>query len=110
MLWLNPALRSGVILPRETELIQVGTINPMTIRAQVHEIEAFKIKEGDTASVSFDAFPGKKYSATVSRIPWAPIPAALQQPSYYEIELTIDNPALEFKEGLKVQVTIQPRK
>jgi multidrug efflux pump subunit AcrA (membrane-fusion protein) len=110
VLWLNPALRQGAILPRETELVQVGTIDPMTIRAQVHEIEAFKIKEGDTATVTFDAFPGRKFTATVARIPWAPIPSALQQPSYYEIELTIANPDLLFKEGLKAQLTIQPGK
>ena len=30
VLWLNPALRQGAILPRETELVQVGTIDPMS--------------------------------------------------------------------------------
>jgi membrane fusion protein, macrolide-specific efflux system len=60
------------------------------------------------AEVTFDSLPGKKYVASVSRIPWAPMPAALQQPSYYEIELTIPNPELELKEGLKGQITIAP--
>lgn len=110
VLWMHGALRNGVFLGRETELFQVGTLNPMIIRAQVHEIEAYKIKEGDKATVVFDSIPGKQFTATVSRIPWAPMPAALQQPSYYEIELSIANPDLEFREGLKAQITIQPGK
>jgi len=110
VMWMNPELRNGVKLAKEAELFQVGSINPMIIRAQVHEIEAQKLKEGEAATVAFDSLPGKKYAASVSRIPWAPMPAALQQPSYYEIELTIPNPGLELKEGLKGQITIQPEK
>ncbi|BAH77774.1 hypothetical protein DMR_42830 [Solidesulfovibrio magneticus RS-1] len=110
VMWMNPELRAGVKLAKEAELFQVGLLNPMIIRAQVHEIEAQKLKEGVPAVVTFDSIPGKKFNASVSRIPWAPMPAALQQPSYYEIELTIPNPDAELKEGLKAQITIQPGK
>ncbi len=110
VLWMNPELRAGVKLAKETELFQVGSLNPMIIRAQVHEIEAQKLKEGQAATVTFDSLPGKQFAATVSRIPWAPMPAALQQPSYYEIELSIPNPDLELKEGLKGQITIKSSK
>lgn len=110
VLWMNPELRLGVKLAKDAELFQVGSLNPMIIRAQVHEIEAQKLKEGEAATVTFDSIPGKKFSASVSRIPWAPIPSALQQPSYYDVELTIPNPTLELKEGLKGQITIQPEK
>ncbi|WP_428564552.1 MAG: efflux RND transporter periplasmic adaptor subunit [Solidesulfovibrio sp. DCME] len=110
VLWMNPELRNGVKLAKEAELFQVGTLDPMIIRAQVHEIEAQKLKEGMSATVTFDSIPGKPFAASVSRIPWAPIPAALQQPSYYDIELTIPNPNQELKEGLKGQIVIQPGK
>ena len=110
VMWMNPELRAGVKMAKEAELFQVGTLNPMIIRAQVHEIEAQKLKDGMAAVVTFDSIPGKKFTASVSRIPWAPMPAALQQPSYYEIELTIPNPDAELKEGLKGQITIQPGK
>lgn len=110
VLWLNPSLRVGIFLAKETELFQVGTVDPMIIRANVHEIEAYKIKVGDKATVTFDSIPNKQFTATVSQIPWAPIASPLQQPSYYEIELSLANPNLEFREGLKAQVTIQPGK
>ncbi len=110
ILWMNPELREGVKLAKESELFQVGSINPMIIRAQVHEIEAQKLTEGDIAKVTFDSTPGREFTASVSRIPWAPMPAALQQPSYYEVELIIPNPDLILKEGLKGQVTVLPQK
>jgi multidrug efflux pump subunit AcrA (membrane-fusion protein) len=110
VLWINPELRKGVKLARDTELFQVGVLDPILIRAQVHEIEALRLKLGDQAKVTFDSIPGKEYTATVSRIPWAPLPTALQQPSYYEIELTLPNADYALKEGLKAQVTIIPKK
>jgi len=110
VMWLHPSLRNGSFMGAQTELFQVGTLDPMIIRAQVHEIEAFKLHTGEQATVSFDSIPGKTFTATVSRIPWAPLPSSLQQPSYYEIELTLANPNLEFREGLKAQITINPGK
>jgi len=110
VLMINPVLRKGVKLTRDTELLQVGLLDPLIIRAQVHEIEAQRLKLGDQAKVNFDSIPGKDYTATISRIPWSPLPTTLQQPSYYEIELTLPNPDLSLKEGLKGLVTIVPKK
>lgn len=110
VLWINPELRKGVKLSRDAELFQVGTLDPILIRAQVHEIEALRLHLGDQAKVTFDSIPGKEFTATISRIPWAPLPTALQQPSYYEIELTMPNADYALKEGLKAQVTIIPKK
>jgi len=110
VLWINAEARSGAHLERETPIFQVGVLDPMIIRAQVHEIEVSKIAEGNAATVVFDAIPGREFAATVSRIPWTPLPANLQQPSYYEIELTIPNPDHTLREGLKGQVTVIPSK
>ena len=110
VLWINNEARKGVYLNQETVVFQVGTLDPMVIRAQVHEIEVNKIAEGDAAKVVFDAMPGREFAAKVSRIPWTPLPANLQQPSYYEIELTIPNPDHTLREGLKGQVTVIPGK
>ena len=110
VLWINAEARSGAHLERETPIFQVGVLDPMIIRAQVHEIEVNKIAEGNAATVVFDAIPGREFAATVSRIPWTPLPANLQQPSYYEIELTIPNPDHTLREGLKGQVTVVPSK
>ena len=110
IMWQGPEVREGATLPAGYALFQVGTMNPLIIRTMVHEIEAQKLSVGDTGKVVFESVPGREFTATVSRIPWAPAPASLQQPSYYEIEMTIPNPDLVLKEGLKGEITIIPKK
>ncbi|MFH0729324.1 MAG: efflux RND transporter periplasmic adaptor subunit [Pseudomonadota bacterium] len=105
IIWLNPELREGARIAKNTPLIQIGIMDPMVVRAQVHEIEAAKIRPGDSAEVGIESIPGRVFQATVQRIPWAPLPTALTQPTYYEVELSVSNPDLLIKEGFKAQVT-----
>ncbi len=106
ILWMNADLKDDTALAGGSKLYEIGTMDPLVLRAEVHEIEAQKLREGDKASVTFDSVPGRTFVATVTTIPWAPLPSGLQQPSYYQIELTIPNGDLRLKEGLKGQVTI----
>jgi len=110
VVWINPDMHAGVKLPAGAEVFQVGTLDPMLVRAQVHEIEAVRLHVNDPATVTFDSLPGKTFRATISRIPWTPLPTALSQPSYYEIELTLPNADASLKEGMKAMVTIIPQK
>jgi len=106
VLWINSDMHNGVKLPANTEVFQVGTLDPLLIRAQVYELEALRLKVGDKAAVTFDTMPGKELTATVSRIPWTPLPSPIMQPSYYEIELTLPNPDYSLREGMKVMVHV----
>jgi biotin carboxyl carrier protein len=110
VVWINPDMRKNAYMVKNSILFQVGVMDPIMLRALVHEIEAQKLSVGDEAKVTFESLPGRTFKATVSRIPWAPLSATLQQPSYYEVELTMSNPDLTLKEGLKGQVTIVPKK
>lgn len=108
LIWFNPDLREGAMIGKNTPLVQIGTMDPMALRAQVHEIEAAGITPGDPAKVSIESIPGRIFQATVRRVPWAPLPAPLTQPTYYEVELSVSNPDLLIKEGFKGQVTFLP--
>ncbi|MBF0481049.1 MAG: efflux RND transporter periplasmic adaptor subunit [Desulfovibrionaceae bacterium] len=110
VVWMNPDLRKNAYMIKNSELFQIGVMDPIMLRALVHEIEAQKIRVGDEGAVTFESLPGKTFKAAVSRIPWAPLSASLQQPSYYEVEMTMANPELVLKEGLKGLVTIVPKK
>jgi hypothetical protein len=110
VVWMNPDMRKDAYMVKNSNLFQIGVMDPIMLRALVHEIEAQKLHVGDEAKVTFESLPGKTFRATVSRIPWAPLAATLQQPSYYEVELTMANPDLILKEGLKGQVTIVPKR
>ena len=106
VIWVNPELRVGAELPPMPAVFQVGVMDPMLLRAQAFEIEALQVKIGEPAEVTLDALPGKKFQGKVSRISWSAITTGPDQPAYYEVELSIPNPNLELKEGLKARIVL----
>lgn len=107
VIWINPELRQGAELPPGTGVFVIGVMEPMLMKAQVHEMEAVKIAVGDLADVTFESLPGRVFEAKVSRLSWAPMTPALEQPSYYELELTVSNPDLTLREGMKGQASLR---
>jgi membrane fusion protein, macrolide-specific efflux system len=83
VVWMYPELRPGALLKGGTPVIMVGVMDPMLLRALVHEIEALKLKVGDEAEITMESLPGRKFMAQVSRLPWAPTALSLEQPTYY---------------------------
>jgi multidrug resistance efflux pump len=113
IIWVNPEVRVNAELPPMPAAFQVGVMDPMLVRGQAFEIEALQIKVGDQAEVTLDSLPGRKYQAEVSRISWSPIAigsTAIDQPAYYEVELTVPNPDLALKEGLKARIVLHKSK
>jgi membrane fusion protein, macrolide-specific efflux system len=109
VLWMHPDLRQGAELPGGTPVITVGVMDPMILRARVHEIEALKLKVGDEAEITMESLPGQKFKARVSRLPWAPTVLTLEHPTYYDVEFQVPNPDLILKEGLKATLEIRPK-
>jgi len=107
---VNPEIRDGAELPPLPGAFLVGVMDPMLVRAQAFEIEALQIKVGDQAEVVLDSLPGRKFQAKVSRISWSSITAGPDQPAYYEVELTVPNPDLALKEGLKARIVLRKSK
>lgn len=107
VLWVNPEIRKDATLTKDTAFI-IGVMDPMIIRTNIFEIEASRIDVGDKATVTLSSLPNKTFDAEVSRISWTPITPGLDQPSYYQVELTAPNPNKELKEGFKTQIKITP--
>ena len=101
VVWIHQDVRVGAEIVPQQIVAQIGVMEPMLFRAQIHEIEASKLKIGDKAKFSLESVPGKTFNATVSRLSWAPISPLLEPPSYYEVEFTADNPDYILKEGYK---------
>jgi len=108
VLWLFPDLRQGAELKGGTPVIMIGVMNPMLLRAQVYESEIPKLKVGEEADLTLDSLPGKKFTARVSRLPWAPPAVSLEHPTYYDVEFQVANPDLLLREGMKATVTMRP--
>lgn len=99
-------VREGAAISSGTPAFVIGVMDPMVIRSQVHEMEAIHISMGDRATVSFDSLPGKTFEGKVSRQSWTPTSPGLDNPSYYEMEITLANPGLVLKDGLKGQIVL----
>jgi multidrug efflux pump subunit AcrA (membrane-fusion protein) len=82
-------------------------MNPMLLRALVYESEAQKLKVGEEADITLESLPGQKFTARVSRLPWAPPVLALDQPTYYDVEFQVANPELVLKEGMMATVKMR---
>lgn len=107
VVWMHPDLRQGAQLGGGTPVMMIGVMDPMLVRAPVHEIEALKLKVGDKADITVESLPGQKFTAQVSRLPWAPPTISLDQPTYYDVEFKVPNPDLLLKEGLKATIEIR---
>jgi len=107
VLWVNPEVKPGIILSKKTKLFVVGSMDPILIRALVHEIQLPKLRVGDKAKVVFDTLPEKSFEASIIRIPMTANQTDVQLPSHFEVELSLPNPDLFLKEGMRGQVTVQ---
>jgi len=108
VVWMHPDLRQGAELTGGTPVMMVAVMDPMILRAPVFESEALKLKVGDEADITIESLPDRKFTARVSRLPWAPPVINLDHPTYYDVEFKVPNPDLLLKEGLKATVQIRP--
>ena len=106
VLFVHPDLRMGAQLEANTPVFQVGVMDPLVVKAQVHEMESLRVKVGDQAEILPESLPGKKFEARVSRLSWAPMKPGLDLPTYYEAEFEVPNPDLTLKEGMKVRIVM----
>jgi len=108
VLWVNPEVKPGVILAKKTKLFVVGSMDPILVRALVHEIYISRLRVGDSAAIaSFDTLPGKTFEAKVVRIQMTAAWSDVQLPAHFEVELSLPNPDLTLKEGMRGKVTVQ---
>lgn len=106
VLRLNPDVHVGQTVPESLSIAIVGVLDPMVIRAHLFELEASRLTPGEECYFTLGAYPDRKFPAEVSYIALTPISPGLDQPSYYEVELTAPNPDLLLREGFKVEVVI----
>lgn len=67
---LNVAIKVGETAIPSTDypLVVLGDVSSLRVRAEVDERDVSKVRTGQTAVVTSDAFPGRQFSALVSQI------------------------------------------
>lgn len=106
LIWTSPELKEGALLAPMPAALAVGVLDPVVIRAKVHEIEAMQLGVGVRAEATLESLPGRKFAARLTRLPWAT--AALpDQPAYFDVEFEAANPDLLLREGLTAQLVVE---
>jgi RND family efflux transporter MFP subunit len=81
-------------------LIVGDTSGGWIVRAALSDRDVVRVREGDVAEVSLDAFPGQDFPATVTEIASAADPMT----GTYEVKLAIDPRGARFVQGLVAKV------
>src|SRR5262249_29773316 len=79
-------------------------LTKMQVDTNVSESDVGRVREGQPASFTVDAYPGKQFHATVSQVRNAPV--TVQNVVTYDVVLAVENPDLELKPGMTANVTI----
>jgi len=107
VIWVHPDTRKGAEQAAGTPAFNVGLMDPMLFKAHIHEIEAMRLSLGDRAEITLESLPEEKLEGVISRISWTSVTPNLDQPSFYEVELTVPNPRLSIRDGLKGQAAVR---
>ncbi len=95
-------LDPGAFAGANTVILQVVDISTVRMVANLVEKDFKRITQGVEAEVEVDAFPGEKFSGTVSRV--APVFDAATRTASMEIE--VPNPGFRLKPGMYARVRL----
>ena len=108
VLSLFPGLRINALLPEGTLIATIGTMETMLIRSLVYEKDILQLQVGEQVRFFPDSIPEKSFPATISSIHWTPASHDPNQPSYYQVEMTVSNTDLLLRDGFKGRIEYTP--
>lgn len=110
---LSKHIEPGEQVAPGTPVVTIGDLEDTWLRAYIPETALGRVKVGQTALVTTDTYPGKKYQGRVSFIsPEAEFTPKNVQTSQervklvYRIKITIPNPKMELKPGMPADAVI----
>jgi Cu(I)/Ag(I) efflux system membrane fusion protein/cobalt-zinc-cadmium efflux system membrane fusion protein len=87
----------------DTKLYTVADLSTVWVNAQVFQPDIGKIKPGDTAQITVDAYPGKTFNGRIDQI----LPQVDPSTRTVRVRLIIPNPQLKLKPGMYVNVSLK---
>jgi RND family efflux transporter MFP subunit len=95
------ALPNAYVQP-ETKLYTIADLGTVWVYANVNQIDVGRVRSGDRAKVTLDAYPGRMFGARVDQI----LPQVDQATRTVRVRLVMANPGLILKPGMYVNVDI----
>jgi HlyD family secretion protein len=110
---LSKNIEPGEQVAAGTPVVTVGMLDNVWVRAYVNETDLGRIKVGQTATVTTDTWPGRKYDGYVSFISseaeFTPKNVQTEKERVklvYRIKVVIPNPNMELKPGMPADAEI----
>ena len=95
------ALPNAYVQP-ETKLYTIADLSTVWVYANVPQSEVGRLKPGDRAQVSVDAYPGRKFNGRIDQI----LPDVDVTTRTVRVRLVMSNPGIALKPGMYVNVDI----
>jgi RND family efflux transporter MFP subunit len=95
------ALPNAYVQP-ETKLYTIADLSTIWVYANVYQNDVGRLRPGDRAKVTVDAYPGRTFAARVDQI----LPQVDQATRTVRVRLVMANPAVALKPGMYVNVDI----
>jgi RND family efflux transporter MFP subunit len=87
----------------ETKLYTIADLSQVWVYAQIFQNDAGKIKPGDPAEVTLDAYPGRVFPGRVDYV----LPQLDMATRTLPVRLVFPNPGLKLRPGMYVNVTVK---
>ncbi len=95
------ALPNAYVQP-DTKLYTIADLSTVWVYANVPQVDVGRLKPGDRAQVSVDAYPGRKFSGRIDQI----LPDVDVTTRTVRVRLVMSNPGVALKPGMYVSVDI----
>lgn len=86
-----------------TRLYTVADLSRVWVNAQVYQEDAGRVKPGDPATITVDAYPAMTFHARVEQI----LPQVDPTTRTIQVRLAVQNPAIRLKPGMYVNVLLK---
>src|SRR2546428_4850038 len=91
-----------------TLFLIAGDLAKMQVDTNVSESDVGRVRDGQPATFTVDAYPGQPFHGQVAQVRNAPI--TVQNVVTYDVVIAVDNPGLELKPGMTANVSITAAK
>jgi Cu(I)/Ag(I) efflux system membrane fusion protein/cobalt-zinc-cadmium efflux system membrane fusion protein len=95
------ALPNAYVQP-DTKLYTIADLSTVWVNASVFQNDVGRLKQGDTAAVTVDAYPGRTFHGRIDQI----VPDVDPATRTVRVRLVFSNPGLVLKPGMYVHVNI----
>jgi RND family efflux transporter MFP subunit len=88
----------------ETKLYTITDLSTVWVYAEVFQNDVGKLKPGDAAVITVDAYPGKNFIGHIQEI----LPQVQMSTRTLRVRIVMSNPGLKLKPGMYVNVQVRP--